>query len=251
MTLRQRIYHMLEPRANPERLTRTNLLICLLVLFAAGLAILETEESIRIAHARLFRIAHIGFGSFFLGEFLLRLWAAAEDPRCAGSRLGRLRWLLTPSAIIDMIALAPLFLTLMSTSTIWLRLARIIRILRIVRMGRMSRAFDEIVMAVYQRRFELYVGIIMMALMMLGSAALLYFAEAEAQPETFGSIPRAMWWAIVTLTTIGYGDAYPVTVIGKFCAAIIAIAGIGVIAIPTGILAAAFSDAMQKQRDPE
>ncbi len=115
----------------------------------------------------------------------------------------------------------------------------------------MSRAFDNVAAALYARRFELWVAVIIALLMMLFSATLLYFAEAEAQPQAFGSIPRALWWAIVTLTTIGYGDVYPVTLLGKFCAALIAISGIGIIAMPTGIFASAFSDAMQRKEDDE
>ena len=86
---------------------------------------------------------------------------------------------------------------------------------------------------------------------MLISGSLLYLAEAEAQPDKFGSIPRSLWWAIVTLTTVGYGDAYPVTALGRFLAGIIAITGVTMIALPTGIFASSFSEAMERQRRRE
>lgn len=247
MSIRTRFYDELEPRARPQGLSGANKIIALLIVLSALMAILETEPTIRGPHAETFFTLHIVFGAVFLVEYLVRIWIAADDPRFAGRPFGRLRWMLTPSAIIDLLALLPLFLTVASTSLYWLRFARIVRILRIVRLGRMSSAFDNIALALYARRFELGVAIIIALLLMLFSATLLYFAEAEAQPDAFGSVPRALWWAIVTLTTIGYGDVYPVTVLGRICAALIAISGIGVIAMPTGIFAAAFSDAMQKK----
>ena len=85
-------------------------------------------------------------------------------------------------------------------------------------------------------------------MLLILSATVLYLVEGEDQREAFGSIPRAMWWAVATLTTVGYGDVYPVTVLGKVFASVTAIAGIALIAMPTGILAAAFSDAMQGQK---
>ena len=85
-------------------------------------------------------------------------------------------------------------------------------------------------------------------IVLLVASTLMYWAEAGAQPDKFGSIPRAMWWCIVTLTTVGYGDVYPVTLLGKSLAGLVAIAGIGLIAMPTGILAAAFSDVVQRRR---
>jgi voltage-gated potassium channel len=83
---------------------------------------------------------------------------------------------------------------------------------------------------------------------LVGSSSLLYLVEAEAQPDAFGSLPRALWWSIATLTTVGYGDVTPITVLGKLFAGVTAIAGIGLIAMPTGVLAAAFSDALQRKR---
>lgn len=251
MSVRAALYRELEPRARPGALSTTNLIIAGVIILAAFLAIIETEPTIGKPYAATFLTLQLAFGVLFCIEYAARLYAAGEDPRFKGKRFGRLRWIVTPSALIDAVALLPLFLTLASTSFYWLRFARIVRILRVVRLGRMSTAFDSVMAALYDRRFELWVSIIIAMLLMLFSASLLYFAEGQAQPEAFGSIPRALWWSIVTLTTIGYGDAYPITVLGKMCAAVIAVCGIGVIAMPTGIFAAAFSDAMQRRRDLE
>jgi voltage-gated potassium channel len=103
--------------------------------------------------------------------------------------------------------------------------------------------------ALRERRYELSLTAFLAAFVMTFGAAALWWAEGEIQPDKFGSIPRAMWWATVTLTTIGYGDVFPVTPLGKVFAGLVAVAGIGLIALPTGILAAAFSDALQRERN--
>jgi voltage-gated potassium channel len=113
----------------------------------------------------------------------------------------------------------------------------------------MSSAWRHIGEAISSRRSELFLSLFAGIGLMVFSATLLYLAEGDAQPDKFGSIPRALWWAVATLTTIGYGDIYPVTPIGKLLASVTAVTSIGLIALPTGILAAAFSDAMARHRD--
>lgn len=128
-----------------------------------------------------------------------------------------------------------------------LRMFRLIRIIRVARLGRFSSALQAINEAVHARRFELMMSFAIASMLLLLSSTLLYIVEGGIQPETFGSIPRAMWWSVATLTTVGYGDVYPVTTIGRIFAGLTAITGIGLIAMPTGILASAFSDAIQKR----
>ena len=246
MTPRRRVWRMLDPRAR-SGLSRTNMLLGGCILLASLVAILETEPDINRLAPPLFVGANLLFGVVFLVEYMLRLWAAPENPDYAG-RFGRLRWMATPAAIIDLIAVSPLFLTFAGASLFWLRFARIIRVLRLARLGPLSSAIDLLFATLHERRYELGVAGIIALMTLLLSSTMLYLAEAGAQPETFGSIPRAMWWSVVTLTTVGYGDAYPVTVLGKVCAAFVAISGIGLIAMPTGILAAGFSDMFQRRK---
>jgi len=153
--------------------------------------------------------------------------------------------MLTPMALIDLFSIAPLWFGA-GSELLLIRIARLARIIKLGRVPGISAAINRLTDAVQERRFELYVSIGLALIVMLLASTAMYFIEGAAQPEIFGSIPRALWWGMATLTTVGYGDAYPITVGGKICAGIVAIAGIGLVAMPAGILAAAFSNAFQK-----
>ena len=147
-----------------------------------------------------------------------------------------------------MLVMLRFLLPLLGLEAALLRMIRIVRLVRLARLGRYSLALQMIGAAVTDRRYELGVSVIIASGLMLLSSTALYLAEGAHQPENFGSIPRAMWWSVATLTTVGYGDIVPVTVTGRIFAAVTALTGIGIIAIPTGILAGAFSDALRRAR---
>ena len=249
-SVRQRLHAQLEPPSTVGAvgLSRVNGAIAITIVLASLTAILESEPTLRRGNEGLFFALEGLFTLIFLVEYAARLWVAGEDARYQGWQ-GRLRYALTPSALLDLVALMPFFLVALGTEGFLLRVLRLVRILRIARLGRFTRALTLIQEAVAERRFELMMSIAIAGFLLIISSTLLYIAESHAQPETFGSIPRAMWWSIATLTTVGYGDAYPVTAIGRVLAGLTAIAGIGIIAMPTGILAAAFSDAVQREHD--
>jgi voltage-gated potassium channel len=217
-------------------------------LVATATAVLETEQILLEGHQSAFRTLEAVFGAVFLIEYVARLWIAVEPPSCQGRSFPRLRYAVSPAAIIDLLAIVPASLFFAGSETFLLRLVRLLRILRIAKLGRLSRAWANLARAVHSRRSELFLTLGLAALAMLLSSTLLYWAEGEAQPDKFGSIPRAFWWAVVTLTTVGYGDVFPITVLGKIFAAAVALSGIGLIALPTSILAAAFSEVMQGAR---
>jgi voltage-gated potassium channel len=248
-TWRQRAHTQLEPRAWPGGgLSPTNKAVCVLIVLSALVAIVETEPGIHGGHERLFSILNWLFVVLFTLEYGVRLWASAESLRYGPGPGGRLRFLLSPAALVDLLALAAIVLALAGSEAFILRLLRLARILRLARFGGFSDAMECIAAAIRSRGHELLLSVLAGLVLLTTSATLLHLVEGDAQPEDFGSIPRAMWWAVVTLTTVGYGDAYPISVPGRLLAALTAIAGIGLIAMPTGILAAAFSEAMQRQR---
>lgn len=242
MTLRQRVHVHLDPEAWPlAGLSPLNILLSVAILLATAAAILETEPAIVSLSPTLFGGLEIGFGALFLLEYVARLWTAAERP--GGTPAGnRLRFVRSPAGLIDLAVIAATVLPFSGTTLMPLRLVRLLRIVRLAKLGRTSTAFIHILRAVSARREELTLTAGFAIVLLIVGATMLHWLEADVQPEAFGSIPRALWWAVVTLTTIGYGDVYPVTVAGKLAASVIAFAGIGLIAMPTGILAAAFSE---------
>lgn len=247
--LRLRVYRQLEPTAWPHKgLSPTNAALTVLILIAVTSAIVETEPLVAAGREDWFRRGELIVGAIFSVEYILRVWTAVENPKCAASRFPRLRYMVSPIAIIDLLAILPALFAISGGPSLVLRFFRILRMLRLAKLGRASKAWDDIKAAVYERRAEFGVVLGIVGITILASGSLLYFAEAEAQPDKFGSIPRSLWWAIVTLTTVGYGDAYPVTVLGRIMAGIIAITGVCLIALPTGIFAASFTDAMERRR---
>jgi voltage-gated potassium channel len=250
-SIRRKLHRQLEPSAWVKRgLSPTNWLLASAIIAATLLAIVQTEPLIVNGREHLFDGANLLFGLLFLTEYIARLWACAEDDRYRGIK-GRISYAFTLGALLDLgvvlVSLAPIIVG----SLFPLRLLRLFAIVRFAKLGRFSTAMKHLAGAVVERRHELMLTVLIaMTLIVLGAAAM-WAAEGDVQPDKFGSIPRAMWWAAITLTTIGYGDVYPITIVGKIIAVLVAVAGIGLIAMPAGILAAAFSDAMTRSRKPE
>jgi voltage-gated potassium channel len=248
MIFRKAVYAALEPSARLQKgLSPTNKLLAVLIIVASLCAILETERPLKAEYGSIFEAAELVFAVAFLIEYALRLWSIAEADESVW--LARLKFAMSPTGLLDLVVIVASLLPFITVNVAILRIVRLIRILRLAKLGRMSRAMANITKAVHARRYELALTAGLAGFLMLIGATALYLLEGELQPDKFGSIPRALWWSVITLTTIGYGDVYPVTTAGKLVASFVAIAGIGLIAMPTGILAAAFSDVMQGQKD--
>lgn len=249
ISLRRWAFERLDPSRDVKGLSLANKVLTGAILISVAFAVLETEPTISARFPLMFEVAEATFTTLFLAEYLVRIWIAPEDPRYHRPILGRLRWMLTPTAIIDVVALAPALVLFGAGPVYVLRLFRLARILRIAKLGRMSAAITVMGDAITARRFELLVSLSVAVMALVLSSTAMYLVEGQLQPEAFGSIPRAMWWSVVTLTTIGYGDVVPITALGRIVAGITAMCGIGLIAAPTGVLAAAMSDAAKRRRD--
>jgi voltage-gated potassium channel len=248
-SLRLKAYRQLEPAAWPRKgLSPVNAFLIFLIILAVVEAVLDTEPTISRGHEQLMDDIEFGLGLIFLVEYVARVWVAVLNPRFAKAKFPRLRYIVSPIAIIDLLAVLPALFAFGGGPSLMLRFFRILRMLRLAKLGRTSKAWQHIREAISERKYEFALIIGMLAVAILVSGSLLYFAEADAQPDKFGSIPRALWWAIVTLTTVGYGDTYPVTGLGKVLAGIIAVMGVTLIALPTGLFAASFTEAMERQR---
>ncbi len=250
MTLRHRVYCQLYAEAQPQgRLTLTNKVVITAILVSVLLAIIGTEQQVMSDNRTVLRWAEFGFGIFFLVEYLARFWAAAERPGEESDTVKRLRWSRSFFAIVDLVVVIAALVPFLVTGAPVLRLLRLLRLAALLKFGRFSQALRELGRAIVERRYDLFVTAALAIVLLLAGATALHWAEGSIQPDAFGSIPRAMWWSIITLTTVGYGDVSPITPLGKILAAMVALSGIGLVAMPTGIIAAAFSDAMQRHRE--
>jgi voltage-gated potassium channel len=250
MSFRARLYHQLTVGSWPDgRLTGTNIFLVWVILAAIAVGVLSTEPTIRVPFAAEIVILELVFGIIFLAEYLGRIYCAPERPGEGSDWAKRWRFISSPIGLLDLavviISLAPFIFG----SAAILRLARLLRVFSVVKFGRFSAAMRAIVGALRERSYDLLVCATLAFTLILFGASGLYWVEGALQPEKFGSIPRALWWAVITITTVGYGDAYPITPIGKIIGSIVAIGGVLLVALPTGIFAAAFSDAMQRRRE--
>lgn len=253
-TFRRRTYHFLNATESAGTFSRAfNTFIVALILLNILAMILESVQEIRARIPHYFLWFEYFSVAVFSVEYALRLWTSVEDPRYRRPLVGRLRFALTPLALVDLSAVLPFYLPFIHADLRGLRMFRLVRIMRVMRvakLGRYSESLQMLLRVVRSRWEQLLSSVLILLILAVVSASLMFFAENEAQPKAFSSIPAAMWWSVATLTTIGYGDVYPVTVIGKFMAAIIAVLGIGMFALPTGILGSGFMEELDKSKKP-
>jgi voltage-gated potassium channel len=247
--LRQWTHAFVEPDVEGGR--AYDVTIIALVCVNALSMILETVAPLRAAYGPAFQALESFTVALFTADYLLRLWACTLRPGYGHPVRGRLRFALTPMALVDLVSVLPFFLPLLGVDARLVQGLRVLRLLRLGKLGRYSHALQMVGRVVRGKREELVTTFVLGGVMLLISSSLMYFAESEAQPDKFSSIPASMWWGIVTLTTVGYGDVYPVTAAGKVLSAVISVLGIGVVALPTGILGAAFVEEMQARKEHE
>ncbi len=180
-------------------------------------------------------------------EYLLRLWSIAEAEPEHTTWRQRWDWIRSPSALIDLIAIAPAFLNFFVS--IDLRFLRILRLFRILKLTRYFASLRILLVVISKEKGSFQAVLFILIIMIVTASSGIYLVENHAQPEEFESIPKAMWWAVVTLTTVGYGDVIPVTTAGKVLGAVITILGVGLAALPAGILATGLANELEQRRD--
>ena len=219
-----------------------------LIAFSILLAILATEPVIRGPHLGLLAKLDLVVAILFLVEYLARLWIAPlKDGARKGIR-GALEFAMTPMAILDLVAIAPTILGFITPELYLLRIIRLVRIGRIGRSKRFQKSVRHFNRAITSKREELQISAIYSAVVICISSSLMYLVEGGVQGEQFGSIPRCLWWSVITVTTVGYGDVSPETAAGKIVAALTALFGIAVIAIPIGIISSGFTDSLSLEK---
>ena len=249
--MKRRLYEILELARPGDRAGR-GVAIGIIALIAVNVvaSVLETVASVHAAARGVFTAVEVVSIALFTVEYLLRLWVATEDPRFARPVAGRLRWAVTPPALVDLLAIAPAYLPWLGIDLRFVRAVRLARVFRVFKLRRYSRTVQLLGAVLRKKKDELAIALLCLMLILLISGSLMYYAEHEAQPDPFSSIPASLWWAIETLTTVGYGDMIPVTPLGKLLGAVISVAGIGLFALPAGILGAGFLEEVQARREP-
>lgn len=222
--------------------------IMTLIILNALAVILASVQSMERRWSLFFDAFELFSVAVFSLEYLARVWACTADPRFAGPIRGRLRYVLTPLALIDLLAILPSYLIWLHLDLRIMRSLRLIRLARVGKMGRYSTAAAMIVRVVKSLREELLLSLSMLAILATVCATLMYFVEGQVQPEAFPSIPAALWWSFVTITTVGYGDVYPITPLGRILGITTTLLGILMLALPTGLFSAAFIEEVHRRR---
>ncbi|AQU05499.1 potassium channel protein [Dehalococcoides mccartyi] len=220
-------------------------LICLNVLAV----ILGSVDTIaRDYHDLLFGFEIFSVAVFSL-EYILRVWSCTVELKYSHPFTGRIRFALSPLALMDLLAILPFYLPFLIH--VDLRFLRTLRLLRLFRLGHLKR-FNEtsrmILNVLRERREALIISFAIILLLIIFTSSLMYFVENPAQPEVFKNIPDSMWWAVMTMTTVGYGDIYPITALGKLLTSIISILGLATFALPTAILSAGLLEEFQNKK---
>lgn len=249
MDFRRRIREIVEPAGSGDRASRAFdiFILTLIALNVVGI-ILESVKSIHSVCPRVFEWFEIASIAIFSFEYMVRIWSCVASPRYSAPVIGRIRFALTPLLLVDMLAVLPFYLPFVGVDLRFFRTIRLFRVFRVAKLGRYSTALQTLGRVLRAKRSELGVTVFVLILLLILASTLIYYAEYPAQPKVFSSIPASMWWAVATLTTVGYGDVYPVTVWGKLMASVIAVLGIGMFALPTGILGAGFVEEIQNRR---
>lgn len=214
--------------------------------------VLETVPALNARYGGYFYAFELFSITVFTVEYVLRMWSVTADERYARPIAGRLRYARTPLALIDLLAIAPFYLALLFPLHLSImRALRFVRLMRLFKLTRYAAPLQTLGAVVRERRDQLMICLFIVLVLLLFASSTVYVVEHPAQPEAFSSIPASMWWGIATLTTVGYGDIYPITPLGRVMGGIIAILGVGIFALPAGILASGFAEELDRRRAQE
>lgn len=252
VTFRKRVYNTLEFSATGRRGLSLYINISLVsIIFLNSVAIiLHTVPEIRNNrhYERFFQNFEIISVALFTIEYFLRIWSCVENPAIKNSWRGRLSYVFSFWAIVDFLGIFPFYFTLFTSDFGLIRILRVFRLFRLFRVTRYSRALKMIRSVLLETKEELLICFSFIIFTLLISSSVMYYLEHTIQPERFKSIPATLWWGVITMTTTGYGDMYPMTAAGKFFGGIVLILGIALFALPTGIIASGFMEQIRRDK---
>ncbi|GAA0418605.1 ion transporter [Cocleimonas flava] len=247
-TRRKWLYQVLEKSHNSTFGYVINISLMVLIFLNVVSIVAASEQSIHDKYAVFFRWMDLFALVVFTIEYFMRIWVSIERESKDERRpiMTRLRYMITPMALVDLLAILPSYLLFLGHDFLILRALRLIRVFKLTRYSRSM----ELLTTVFKQEAETILSaIFVLMILIVISASGIHIVEGKIQPEEFGSIPRALWWATVTLTTVGYGDVVPVTGIGRALGILIVITGVGMAALPAGILAAGFTSEVTRRRE--
>lgn len=246
--LRHRTYEVLEQAMPGDRLAQfVHAFLMVWIVASVAAVVLESVPSLRDAYEPEFLTIEILSILIFTGEYALRLWAAVDYPPYRGQPAwrARLRFALTGGAIVDLLTIVPFYVSQVVEGDF--RVFIVFRLIRFLKLARYSPGMRSLYEAVTEERRALAACLVILSGLVIASASVMHLVERTAQPDKFGTIPDAMWWAVVTLATVGYGDVVPITVLGKLVASVTALMGLVMLALPVGIIATAFSEVIHRR----
>ncbi len=242
------MHELLEVRTAGDRSARIIEIALVAIIFAnVGAIILQSMPTLDASYHPWFRAFEALSIAVFTAEYGLRVWSSVEDEHRRGGRLPpRLQYMLSPMALIDLVAIVPFYLSFLVPLD--LRFIRVFRLFLVLKLTRYQASITLLGAVLRNEARPIAAALFVLTMLLIVVSTFAYLIEGPAQPEDFGSIPDAMYWAIVTMTTVGYGDVVPITPWGKLLAAIIGLIGVGMVALPAGLLASGFSQQLHERR---
>ena len=247
---KHKVHILLHPELGESKADKAiNIFIISLIFLNVIAVMMETVRPLYENHKKLFDTFDKISVIIFTIEYVLRVWSCTHDPRYKGSIKGRIKYMLTPGALIDLLAFLPTYFhAFLNFDLRILRLLRFLRFFRLFRLTAYTRSAQMIFNVFKSRVNELLLSFTMVLFLIIIASCLLFFAEHNAQPASFSSIPATIWWAVVTLTTTGYGDMSPVTTLGKVLAGTIMLTGVALFALPAGIITVGFLEEFRSNK---
>lgn len=252
MTLRRRLYLTLEPTEKGgilERIFEIFLIIIIILNIAA--IVLDSVKEVHAEYQHFFERFETISIILFTCEYFLRIYSIVENPKYADPVKGRWKFIVTPIAIIDLLAIVPFYLSFLPLDLRFLRIFRLMAVFRLFKIARYLHALKIFRQVLADRKEQLVLSFLFIFFVLIIISFGMYYVESEVPNTKFTSIPATMWWGISTLTTVGYGDIVPVTTIGKILGGAIALAGVALLALPAGILSSGFYELLHHDIKPE
>lgn len=249
-TAKKKVHTLLHPELEETKWDKIiNGFIIFLIIANVIVVILETVQPLHDKYLTFFKYFDFISVLIFSIEYVLRVWSCTHNARYKHPLFGRIKYIFSLDGLIDLLAILPFYVhVVVGLDLRVLRILRLLRFLRLFRLTAYMKSAQMIKNVFLKRANELKLSVVLILFLVIIASSIMYFAEHLAQPDVFSSIPTTLWWAVVTLTTVGYGDMVPVTLLGKVMTAVLMLCGVAIFALPAGIITAGFLEEMQKMK---